>query len=137
MLSRWNINELYRVLKPHGVVVIEHIGCEDKKEFKFLFGKDKDGWRGQFIKFQREEYLQYYQNIFNKLFDSVSIQNGYWNTSYTEQGLLDLLKFTPTIRNFDLNRDESALKYAIKIFNTPNGIELTQNRILIYAKKSS
>jgi ubiquinone/menaquinone biosynthesis C-methylase UbiE len=134
MLSRWNENEIFRILKPNGVVIIEHIGCEDKKELKILFGKDKDGWRGQFIEFQPDEYLQSYQNKF-KSFNFVSIKNGFWRTHYTEQGLLDLLRFTPTIRNFNESSDNQAVKNAFSFFKKPQGIELTQNRILIHAKK--
>ncbi|OGT34960.1 MAG: hypothetical protein A3F11_06315 [Gammaproteobacteria bacterium RIFCSPHIGHO2_12_FULL_37_14] len=134
ILSRWNIKEIARVLKPGGIVIIEHIGSEDKKEFKILFGKDSKGWRGQFIGYQRKSYLFHYFELFFDIFNIVSIENGYWQTYYTEEGLLQLLKFTPTIRNFDIIKDRKALDKAIARMNTPHGILLTQNRILIYAK---
>lgn len=135
MLSRWDIREIARVLKPNGVVIVENVGCEDKKDFKILFGKDQDGWRGQFINYQQDEYLKYYRDMFCDYFASVSIANGFWKTYYTEQGILELLRFTPTIRNFDQITDNSALKSAYKIFKCERGIVLTQNRILINAQK--
>src|SRR3990167_8097394 len=135
ILSRWSIKEIYRVLKPNGVVIIEHIGCEDKKDFKIHFGKDRNGWRGQFINHQKDEYLQFYYDLFNYFFDSVSIKNGFWKTYYTKQGILELLRFTPTIRNFNLATDDMLLEKACKTFKYPKGIALTQNRILIYAQK--
>lgn len=134
MVSRWNIKEIHRALKPSGVVIVEHIGCEDKKDFKILFGKDHEGSRGQFIDFKKEDYLKYYHDMFYNLFDTVSIQNGYWKTYYTEQGILELLKFTPTIRNFDIEKDIEALRKGYTLFQSTQGIVLTQNRILIHAK---
>src|SRR3990167_2266443 len=43
MLGRCDIKELATALKPNGIVIIEHIGCEDKKDFKKLFEKDSLG----------------------------------------------------------------------------------------------
>lgn len=135
MLSRWSPKEIHRVLKPQGVAIIEHIGCEDKKELKILFGKDEKGWRGRFIKEQLSEYLAHYWSVFEEFFGEIHLKNGYWNTFYTEQGLLELLKYTPMVRNFDEVADKAIVQKAITLFTTPHGIKLKQNRILIYAKK--
>lgn len=134
MVSRWSVKEIHRVLKPTGIAIIEHIGCEDKKDFKILFGKDELGWRGQFIEFEKDEYLSHYYSMFDSYFSDISIQNGFWKTRYTKQGILELLKFTPTIRNFDAEKDTAALERGYEIFKCPNGISLVQNRILIHAK---
>jgi SAM-dependent methyltransferase len=134
ILSRWNIREIARILKPKGLVIVEHIGCEDKKEFKILFGKDQDGWRGQLLNDERDTYLNHFHEMFSNFFEFVTLKNGFWNTYYTEQGILELLKFTPTIRNFDQSSDNITLKYAYDFFKNPRGILLTQNRILIRAK---
>lgn len=134
MLSRWDAKEIARLLNPNGVVIIEHIGCEDKKDFKMFFGKDEKGWRGQFIGYQLNDYLSYYKNMFDKYFSSVSIQNGYWQTFYSESGLLELLTSTPTIRNFEEENDLLSFKKSIQNFKTTQGIMLKQNRILICAK---
>jgi ubiquinone/menaquinone biosynthesis C-methylase UbiE len=134
MLSRWDLREIARILKPNGHVIVEHLGCEDKKEFKILFGKDDSGWRGQFINYKRDKYLNYFHEMFSDFFEFVSIKNGFWNTFYTELGILELLKFTPTIRNFNQISDNKILKLSFDIFKKPGGIALTQNRILIHAK---
>ncbi len=135
MLSRWDAKEIARVIKPNGNVIIEHIGCEDKLAFKTLFGKDENGWRGQFINYSPVEYIQSYYDLLNPLFESVKIKEGYWETYYTEKGILELLKFTPTIRNFNEVIDYNYFKMACDLFKSQeNGIALTQNRILIHAK---
>lgn len=134
MLSRWNVLEIARILKSTGNVIVEHIGCEDKKDFKVFFGKDKDGWRGQFINCQVDRYIQSFIDMFREYFEFVTIKNGFWKTYYTEQGILDLLQYTPTINNFNLYTDIDHVKNACDTFRRPKGIELTQNRILIHAK---
>jgi SAM-dependent methyltransferase len=134
MLSRWNIKEIARVLKPDGNLIIEHIGCEDKKEFKLLFGKDEQGWRGQLIQYNLDEYINIYKTILQKYFTHISIINGFWNTYYSLDGIRLLLENTPTIRNFDDEKDKYHLIKAVELFSTSSGIKLTQNRILIHAK---
>jgi hypothetical protein len=134
MLSRWSVPEIFRVLKPNGIAIIEHIGCEDKKDFKLLFGKDSKGWRGQFLEYEKENYLQMYYARFSEFFTKVTIKNGFWNTLYTPEGLVELLQYSPTIRNFNEISDDIFVRQAIAEFSTPNGINLQQNRILIHAK---
>lgn len=133
MLSRWSIEEIFRVVKPNGVVIIEDIGCEDKKEFKILFGKDKEGWRGQNLNYEKNNFLESYRQMFTQFFKKVSLCNGFWNTFYTETVILELLTCTPTIRAFHPHLDEAAIKNALEKFQTPQGIKLQQNRILICA----
>jgi ubiquinone/menaquinone biosynthesis C-methylase UbiE len=100
MLSRRNVSEIYRLLKPEGIVIVEHIHCEDKKDFKLLFGKDEEGWRGQFLNYLKDNYITHYKDMFSEFFSVVTIQEDYWDTFYTPQGLSELLHFTPTIRNY-------------------------------------
>jgi SAM-dependent methyltransferase len=133
MLSRWSVSEIHRVLKPNGVVIVEHIHCEDKKDFKLLFGKDEEGWRGQFLNFSKDNYIAHYKDLFSEFFKMVSIQEGHWDTIYTPQGLSELLHYTPTIRHYDEQRDASSLKKAMQLFETSQGIKLTQSRLLIKA----
>ncbi len=133
MLSTWKISEIIRILKPNGKVIIEHVGGEDKLTFKKFFGKDSNGWRGQFLNYIKNEHLDNLHQLLKKYFKNVTIKNGYWQTYYTKKGLLDLLYFTPTIRNFNFKKDYRALEKAIKHHQTSQGILLTQNRILIHA----
>lgn len=134
ILSRWSVEEIFRVLKPKGVVIIEHIGCEDKKAFKILFGKDKEGWRGQYLNDEKNNFLESYRKMFTPFFKNVSLHNGFWNTFYTETGILELLTYTPTIRGFNPCLDKHAIKNALEKFQTPQGIRLQQNRILLRAQ---
>lgn len=134
ILSRVTAKEIYRVIKPDGVAIIEHIGCEDKKYLKLLFGKDELGMRGQFLEYSLEEYINLFYTDLSHFFNEVSIQNGYWNTYYSKEGLQQLLLYTPTIRNYNQTLDQDYFNETIKNFSTRKGIKLTQNRILIYAK---
>lgn len=134
MLSRWSVSEIQRVMKPSGDVIIEHIGCEDKKQFKLLFGKDESGLRGQYIDYNLPDFVNSYRSAFSKFFTYVEIKLGYWDTFYSEEGLMQLLQFTPTIRNFNVVKDRETVEKAIKQFSTGNGIKLTQHRIFIHAK---
>ena len=136
ILSRWDIREIYRVLKQKGLAIIEHIGCDDKRDFKLLFGKDAYGYRGQLIEnTNKHTYIKSYYEFFIKHFQAVSVHNGFWNTYYTEEGLNHLLKNTPTIRHYDEQKDREYFLTSIQKYSTNLGIKLTQNRILIYAKK--
>lgn len=136
MLSRFNLRETQRVLKPQGVVIVEYPGCEDKKEFKKLFGKDHNGWRGQFINDEPEIFLDKIHQQFKQYFSSVIIKNGFWNTFYNREGVIELLQYTPTIRDFNKVSDNDAVNEACEMFMTPQGIKLEQNRVLIYATNS-
>lgn len=133
-LSRWSPAEIARVIKLDGEVLIEWIGCEDKSDFKSFFPDDENGPRGQYMEFKLDAFIQNISESFKPYFNHVEIKNGYWETFYSKDGLIQLLSHTPTIRDFDLNKDKSYLKNAVQKFQTNNGIKLTQNRVLIHAK---
>ncbi len=136
MLSKWDLKEILRVLKPNGHIIVEHIGCEDKKDFKYIFGKDSLGWRGQFLEFNEKEYIKNFFDLFSAYFNKVFIKNGFWKTTYTKKGILKLLKHTPTIRNYNYYLDKQFIKKALENFKTHQGITLIQNRVLIHATNS-
>ena len=115
-------------------IIVEHVGCEDKMDFKKIFGKDENGWRGQLINLNVQEHLQSFCDLLNPFFKSVTIQNGFWETCYAEHGISELLCYTPTIRNYDEIADQHLFKIACKSFQCPQGIKLFQNRVLIHAK---
>ncbi|MFO1259413.1 MAG: methyltransferase domain-containing protein [Gammaproteobacteria bacterium] len=133
MLSLWDPKEIHRVLKKDGFVLIELLGCEDKKDFKLFFGADGNGLRGQYLNFKSEEYVSNIYERFQKFFRSVSIQNGFWNTCYSQKGILKLLANTPTIRGYNYQHDKINIKNAIQGLSTPSGIKIKQNRMLLYA----
>lgn len=133
MVAKFNAREIHRCITNTGKVIIEYIGCEDKMQFKKYFGKDENGWRGQLLNEKLDSYLTYFHDMFSDFFETVHIENGYWNTFYSKEGLIKLLNNTPTIRDFS-PKDYQFLDQAIKDFMTTDGIKLQQNRILIYAE---
>ncbi len=137
MLAPCDIDEVFRVLKPGGIFINETIGAADKIEFKKEFGKDEqNNWRGQFLQFTPEDFIKFQQENYQKKFSDIKIENGFWATYYTKQGLIELCQHTPTIKNFALTKDEEYLNKAIAKCTTDKGIKLIQNRLLITAKKN-
>jgi len=136
-LAPWNISEVYRVLKLDGYFINETIGCADKIEFKKEFGVDEFGvLRGQLIQDPEEHYLSNLRNNIESNLSNVTLKNGFWKTMYTKNGLLELCKVTPTINDFNEIKDKIKFDNAISKLQSPNGIILTQNRVLIIGKKS-
>jgi SAM-dependent methyltransferase len=135
MVAPHNTAEVYRVLKPGGYTVIEKIGDRDKWNLKVPFGEDEEGPRGQFCYYQEGEREKQFRDEFSKLFREVSVRNGLWKTYYSLGGLLILLEQTPTIRNFNKEKDWPIVQELAEKYMTEKGIETTQNRILICARK--
>lgn len=137
ILSTWDSQEIYRVLKPGGWFINETFGCEDKLEFKKAFGKDREGnWRGQLISVNNNTCMhRYKRDLLQQHFGEIAITNGFWNTYYTQQGLLELCEFTPTISGFDRDKDRDHFNDATQKLMTEKGIKIKQNRLLIIAKK--
>lgn len=134
MLAKFDPSIISRYLKPSGVCIVEHVGCEDKKKFKEYFGKDEDGWRGQLLHYHKDDYVGILQNWFEQFFSEVTVTDGTWNTYYTESGINSLLRNTPTIRGYSEQLDCKNTMSAINDLKTPRGIKITQNRVLIHAK---
>ncbi len=135
MVAPHSTSEVYRVLKPNGLAILEKIGDRDKWNFKREFNFDEIGPRGQLASCSSGERIRFYKKEFGKFFSKVSIQNGFWKTYYSMDGLLLLLKQTPTIRNFNSKNDGEALQRIQKKYLTAKGLATRQNRILIIARK--
>lgn len=136
MLAPLNVLEIYRVLKPGGLVIAEKISDQDKKEIKQLFGKDGGSWRGYL--YTGDTTCPQKASIeasFKNAFSEVSIKNGFWKTYYTLENLVKLLEETPTIRNFNKFLDKPILDKIVETYMTKKGICVVQNRLLIIAKK--
>jgi len=127
--------EIFRVLKPGGYAIVEKIGDRDKWNIKQEFGSDNKGLRGYLSDLEEGERARIYEKEFKKLFSKVSIQTGSWKTYYTLEGLILLLGHVIGIRNFDKKKDKKVLQQIQKKYMTKRGIETTQERILIIAKK--
>ncbi len=135
MVAPHDTSEVYRVLKPSGYTILEKIGDRDKWSFKKEFGFDEEGLRGQFSNLPAGERAKEYKGEFGEIFSDVTVQNGFWETYYSMEGLLLLLEQTPTIRRFDRENDIEALQRIQRKYSTPEGLKTTQNRILIVARK--
>ncbi len=139
ILSRWIIPELYRVLKDKGIVIVEHVGCRDKYNLKKYFRcEDTLIERGQYLEYNENEYLTSFKDKFNKYFNILQFQNGFWHTEYTQEGVDMLLKYTPTVKNYDEHKDRLNVEKALKSLTQNCSIDkitLKQNRVLLVAIK--
>lgn len=135
ILSWWFPQEVYCVLKPNGLFLIECLGPEDKKSFTHFFGKDKKGWRGANLNTDLAAMKQTIQQKLNPFFHSIEFKNILWQTSYCEEGLWMLLNNTKTtVRNFNPISDKEKFDNAMVHFKKNNQIILTQNRLIITAR---
>lgn len=135
MMSALEIVEIYRALKPNGVVVIEMPGEQDKKALKDFFIDLNEQPRGQYSFLPKESIKNLYNTLFENLFKDIIVREGFWDAYLTEEGLLELLTQTPTIRNFDKSKDKTQVEKAIKYLQTDMGIKVTHHRVLIIARK--
>jgi ubiquinone/menaquinone biosynthesis C-methylase UbiE len=135
ILSQWQASEIYRVLKPGGIAIIENHGGADKINIKREFGSDKNGWRGQFMNNTPEQIAEIHKQMFVSRFKRVEMREGNWKTYYTRSGLEQLLNNTPLIRNYNHTKDKALFEKVIEKYNTEKGIETTQHRILVTAFK--
>jgi SAM-dependent methyltransferase len=135
LLAIHNAAELARVVKPSGFVLVEKIGERDKANIKEAFGRDESGNpRGQFLLPEGHRQLAL-RREFEQCFPSVKICSGRWRTRLSYAGLLQLLKETNTIRNFDLMRDADCLERVRKECDAEGRIDTEQHRLLIIARK--
>jgi SAM-dependent methyltransferase len=136
MLARHNAQEAHRVLTHEGVVIMERVGEEDKREAKELFGSDGEGPRGYLLDKAVGDLMKEYVADFRSAgFTIVEYLSGKWKTWVDKSGLISLLQNTPFVRNFDRVLDDSAIDKVVAKFTTPRGIELTQHRIVLIARK--
>jgi len=135
MMSAQEVIEIYRVLKSGGYAVIETSGEQDKQFLKEFFIDYKNQPRGQLSYLPYGSIRKFYYEMFNSLFQEVTIKEGWWNSYLTWEGLVELLTQTPIIRNFDILKDLATLENAAETLRTDRGIRLTHHRVLIIAKK--
>jgi len=138
VLSWWHASEIHRVLNSAGVFLLECLGPKDKADFTRFFGKDDKGWRGANL---NTDFAEMEKNIKNKLanyFQHVTLENITWQTRYSKAGLWALLNNTfSTVRDFHPVNDQAAFDEAIKQLQTDEGVVLTQNRLLVVAKRAN
>lgn len=132
MLAPHDPSEIFRVLRPGGVALLEKIGEFDKNELKELFGDDDLGPRGyRYGEKLKDKYTEALKQYFSKM----DLQEGIWETEYSFSGLLMLLEQTPTIRGFDRTRDQKIIDRLKKRCLQSGSIRLKQHRLLIRIEK--
>ncbi len=136
ILAWWDTAEVNRVLKSHGVFIMERLGPEDKTTFTRFFGEDKHGMRGACLNTQLDEIKSSIHAKLSPYFNDIEFYDSQWETAYTAEGLWLLLNNTKmTVRNFHPDKDKNAFNNAIKQLEKHGCITLTQNRITVIASK--
>lgn len=123
--------EVFRVIKPNGVFITQQVGEEDKQNIKEVFGRGQSFGQktGRFM----NVCIQELKNAGFKILRT----NTYNATEYYADmaDLIFLLRNTPIIPDFDMERDERYLKEVEKKYKTKNGIKTNSFRFLIICKK--
>nr|WP_052478274.1 class I SAM-dependent methyltransferase [Kibdelosporangium sp. MJ126-NF4]CEL17353.1 FIG00996192: hypothetical protein [Kibdelosporangium sp. MJ126-NF4]CTQ91420.1 FIG00996192: hypothetical protein [Kibdelosporangium sp. MJ126-NF4] len=135
MLAPHSASEVSRILRPGGTAILEKIGDRDKWNVKSAFASDSQGPRGQFADLAEGERAQLLRDELAEHFADVEVRHGFWKTYYTRQALELLLDQTPTVRGFDRQADKPTLDRLFLDHHTDRGLETTQNRLLIIARK--
>ncbi len=141
-LTRVIPSEIHRVLKPNGIAIVEVLSILDKQEFTRYFGKDNQGYRGVNLgtfsnieHHQLEDEIATLKSMFSPYFKQIEIFHGTWQTTYTSEGLWELLKNTQkTVRGFCEEKDKKYFDQAMNDLKKGNAIVLNQSRYLIIAK---
>lgn len=137
MLAPFSISEIHRVLNTNGILFMEMLGADDKKELKIEFGKDKFGDRGILLNTNSAEREKYFYTTLSNYFENIIIKNFKWDTSITKEGLKTLLELTPTIRGFNLKKDNLIIEEMFKNNNGSDSITFKEHRMIITAKKKN
>jgi SAM-dependent methyltransferase len=129
-LSTWSPAEARRLLKDGGLFFIETLCPDDKFEIKQAFGEDELGARGYLFGQTAEERLFYLRTALEAFFEVEEIRFTERQTSLTEEGFINLLQVTPTVRGFSVEKDGETVKGLLK----EGKITFTEKRMMIRAK---
>lgn len=123
--------EVFYVLKSHGVFLTQQVGEEDKHNIKDVFRRgqsfgEKPG------RFMRESVQELKRAGFE-----ISRKDAYNATEYYADmaDLIFLLRNTPLIPDFDIEKDERYLEEIEKRYKTSDGIETNSSRFLMICRK--
>lgn len=130
LLTTWSVTEAYRLLQENGILFIETLCSDDKKEVKEAFGKDEFGWRGRYFNQTNNERLKYLRLQIEPFFKIHSMDTISFKTTLTRDGFIKLLLLTPTIRGFSLSKDMPIIDKLI----SGGCINIFERRIIIVAQ---
>ncbi|MBT6774826.1 class I SAM-dependent methyltransferase [Candidatus Woesearchaeota archaeon] len=129
----FSTKELFRVLKPNGIFITQQVGERDKQNIKDIFE------RGQcFEEKDNTSMNKYIQKL--KQFKFKIIKKEIYNATqyfHNMKDIIFLLKNTPIIPHFDIEKDKKFLEEFEKKYKTKKGIKTNSNRYLIISKKSA
>jgi SAM-dependent methyltransferase len=134
MVAVHDTQEVARVLGPNGIAVVEKLGDRDKWNLKLAFGSDEYGPRGFLSELPEGARIDLLRRDFGEHFADVKIVTGKWKTYFSLEGFTRLCEQVSLIRDFDRVRDSHILTRIEREFMTPQGIETSQQRILIIAR---
>ena len=129
-LTHWSTAEVYRILKPDGLFLIETLCPEDKQEIKQLFPDDSIGKRGYLSNQSSRERILQLTTELGTFFEILNLQTVVSETTLPLEGLITLLELTPTIRGFDRKIDCDFLSPLVQ----NDTITFTERRFYIVAK---
>ena len=123
--------ELFRVLKPEGFFITQQVGEKDKQNIKNVFGRGQSFGEKSGTKVNK--YIRELKNLGFKILK----KDAYNATEYyaNMEDLIFLLKNTPIIPDFDIEKDRKFLKEIERKYKTKTGIKTNSFRFLIICKK--
>jgi len=123
--------EVFRVLKPNGVFLSQQVGEENKQNIKEIFGRGQSFGEkpGSFM----SDCIQELENAGLKILRTDTYNATEYYTDMAD--LIFLLRNTPIMPDFDIEKDERHLEEIEKKYKTKNGIKTNSSRFLIICKK--
>ena len=127
--------EIFRVLKPGGVFILESSTEMDQRNIKEAFGKDEQGWRGYNCELPPGEVIRRRTANCEKWFGNCEIRHESWRTWYPRETLTFFLEQVPIIRDYGKEGDNEVINKMLEHSDPDKGFVTWQDRILLVAQK--
>lgn len=127
------VKEILRVMKPGGIFITQQVGEKDKQNIKKIFG------RGQSFREKAGTLMNRYVGELRDSGFNIIRKETYNATEYyaNMEDMIFLLRNTPIIPSFDIQRDEDSLKRLEKKYGSKKGIKTNSYRFVIIAEKQT